>query len=74
RKAAETRRQLSFSPDQSRLLMRGDFIFEGCTLHAALALGPAQDPVSDLDGQPLFATVHPGSGASFLGIVVALRF
>jgi len=33
-------------------------------------LGPGRDPVGGSNSQPLFATAHPGSGASFLCTVL----
>ena len=33
---------------------------EGRAFQAALESGPVQDPASDSDGQPFFATAHPG--------------
>jgi hypothetical protein len=44
---------------------------EDRAFQVAWAEGPVLEPVSDSDSQPLFATAHPGSGASFSCIVMA---
>jgi hypothetical protein len=44
------------------------FLLQGCAFYLALTLGPVQ---GDLSGQPLFATAHTGSGASFSWAVTA---
>jgi hypothetical protein len=46
-------------------------LLEGRAFQAALESGPVQDPASDSDSQPLFATAQPDSGASFSCTVAA---
>ncbi|MEN8757559.1 MAG: hypothetical protein ABF303_03770 [Desulfobacterales bacterium] len=53
--------------------LKGWMVPRGCAFHAVSALGPVQDPVSDSDSQPLFATAHQSSGASFSFTVAARR-